>query len=97
MRLILLNIFRFTGLIFLQIFVVNQMNLGFLNPYISIVVYISFLITFPVNISKYILLLVALILGLTVDMFQNTGGIHASACVFFSLCKAFPFIEDTIG
>jgi rod shape-determining protein MreD len=89
MRLILLNIFRFTGLIFLQIFVVNQMNLGFLNPYISIVVYISFLITFPVNISKYILLLVALILGLTIDMFQNTGGIHASACVFLAFVRPF--------
>lgn len=87
MRLIVLNIIRFSALVFLQIFVVNQMNLGFLNPYISLVIYISFLFTFPVNISKYILLIVAVILGLTVDMFQNTGGIHASACLFLAFIR----------
>jgi hypothetical protein len=89
MRLILLNIIRFVALIFLQISVVNQMNLGFLNPYVSLVVYTSFLLTFPVNVSKYILLLIALILGLAVDMFQNTGGIHASACVFLAFVRPF--------
>ena len=89
MRLLLINIIRFSVLVFLQIFVVNQMSLGFLNPYISIVVYISFLFTFPVNISKYILLLVALFLGLAVDMFQNTGGIHASACIFLAFVRPF--------
>ena len=93
MRLIVKNIVRFIALVFLQIFVVNQMNLGFLNPYISIVIYISFLFTFPVNISKYILLIVALFLGLSIDMFQNTGGIHASACVFLAFVRPFLLIR----
>ena len=53
------------------------------------IIYISFLFTFPVNLSKYILLIVALVLGLTVDVFQNTGGIHASACVFLAFMRPF--------
>lgn len=89
MNLVLVNIVRFIGLIFLQIFVVNQMSLGFLTPYISLVIYISFLLTFPVNVSRYILLLVALVLGITIDMFQNTGGIHASSCVFLAFVRPF--------
>ncbi|MEN8928301.1 MAG: hypothetical protein ABF242_08100 [Flavobacteriales bacterium] len=89
MKLIIINIIRFALLIFLQIFVVNQIGFGFMTPYISVVVYISFLLTFPVNISKYILLVVALVLGLTIDMFQNTGGIHASACLFMAFARPF--------
>lgn len=89
MRLVLINIARFFFLIFLQLLVVNQIGLGFLTPYISLVVYISFLFTFPINVSKYLLLIVALILGLTLDVFQNTGGIHASACLFLAFTRPF--------
>ena len=89
MRLIVTNIVRFFALIFIQIFVVNRLSLGFLNPYISMVIYISFLFTFPLQVSKYSTLLVALLLGLTVDIFQNTGGVHASACVFLAFMQPF--------
>ncbi len=89
MRLILLNIVRFIFLVLLQVFVINQINLGFLAPYISLVVYVSFLLTFPIRASKYVTLLVALFLGLTIDMFLNTNGIHASACVLLAFLRPF--------
>lgn len=89
MRLLTINIVRFIALIFLQIFVFNYLNLGFLNPYISLVIYISFLLTFPIKVSNYIFLVVALILGLSIDIFQDTGGIHASACLFLAFMRPF--------
>lgn len=94
MRIIGLNIVRFIFLIALQLLVVNQIGLGFLSSYISITVYMSFLFTFPVKISKYLLLVVSLLLGLTIDMFQNTDGIHASACLFMAYVR--PFILNRI-
>ncbi len=89
MNLIGANIFRFVGLILLQVFVVNQIDLGFLNPYISLAVYVSFLLTFSTKISKYVTMLVALLLGLSIDMFLNTEGIHASACLFLALVRPY--------
>lgn len=89
MNLIGANIFRFIGLILLQVFVVNQIDLGFLNSHISLAVYVSFLLTFSTKISKYITMLVALLLGLSIDMFLNTEGIHASACLFLALVRPY--------
>lgn len=89
MNLIGANIFRFIGLILLQVFVVNQIDLGFLNSHISLAVYVSFLLTFSTKISKYITMLVALLLGLSIDLFLNTEGIHASACLFLALVRPY--------
>ena len=89
MRLILLNIVRFFFLVLLQVFIISKFNLGFLTGYISIAVYISFILTFPTRISKYITVVIAFFLGLTIDMFLNTHGIHASACVFLSFIRPY--------
>jgi rod shape-determining protein MreD len=94
MRLITLNILRFFALILLQVFVINQINLGFLNTYISAVVYISFLLTFPTKVSKYFTLLVAFLLGIVIDIFLNTNGIHASACVLLAFVR--PYLLERI-
>lgn len=87
MNLILSNIVRFISLILVQVFLVNQIDLGFMNSYLSVVVYLSFLLTFPTKVSKYLTMIVALVLGITIDMFLNTSGIHASACLFLALVR----------
>ena len=89
MRLVSLNIVRFLFLILIQLLVVDQISLGFMDNYISLVIYVSFLLTFPINTSNYLLLVVALILGLTMDMFKDSGGIHASACLFLAFLRPF--------
>jgi hypothetical protein len=76
MRLVSLNIVRFLFLILIQLLVVDQISLGFMENYISLVIYVSFLLTFP-------------ILGLTMDMFKDSGGIHASACLFLAFLRPF--------
>lgn len=89
MRLLLINIFRFFFIIFFQIFVLNNVDFGPLNYLLSPMVYIAFIITFPNSYSKYVLLIIAFLLGLTVDMFLNTYGIHASACVLMAYSRTF--------
>jgi len=89
MRIVVLNIGRFLFLVLLQVFVINQIDLGFLNSFISVAIYISFILSFPVKASNYLLLLVSLLLGMSIDLFMDTGGIHASACVTMAFLRPF--------
>jgi rod shape-determining protein MreD len=74
----LLNIMRFFLLLLIQIIAFNNMELfGFINPY----PYILFIILYPVNTNKYMFLIWCFLLGITMDIFCNSGGIHASACL----------------
>ncbi|MBD3583151.1 rod shape-determining protein MreD [Flavobacterium selenitireducens] len=75
---VLVNIARFILLIFAQVVIFNNFNLfGFINPY----PYILFVMLFPVNGNKNVLLLTSFLLGITMDMFSNSGGVHAASCL----------------
>lgn len=75
---LLVNIFRFILLLAVQIIVFNNMNfLSFIMP----LPYMLFIILYPVNGNRTGLLLASFLLGLTMDMFSNSGGVHAAACV----------------
>ena len=76
------NIVRFVLLLLLQVIICNHINFfGYINPYI----YIIFIFLFPIRDSRLILLLVSFSLGLLVDMFSDSGGVHAAA----ALCLAY--------
>ncbi|MBK7887263.1 MAG: rod shape-determining protein MreD [Bacteroidetes bacterium] len=82
--LILRHILRFIVLITVQVIVLNNIQLGtFINPFL----YVLFLLSLPVQLPKGLLLLVAFLTGLTIDMFQNTPGMHASACVLLAYVR----------
>ena len=75
---LLLNITRFVLLLAVQIFVLNNINFaGYFNPF----PYVLFIILYPVNGNKSGLLLASFLLGLVMDAFLNSGGVHAAACV----------------
>ncbi|MEL1243723.1 rod shape-determining protein MreD [Flavobacterium sp. DGU11] len=75
---VIINIVRFILLLALQVVVCNNIDLfGFIDPY----PYILFILLYPVNGNKAGLLVSAFFLGLVLDMFMNSGGAHAVACV----------------
>lgn len=75
-RSFIINCIRFVFLILFQIILFNNINLfGFLNPY----PYILFIILYPVKNNKNFLLIFSFLLGLIIDMFLDSGGIHALA------------------
>lgn len=79
-----LHIIRFVALIFLQVAVFNNINfLGYINPY----VYIIFIFLFPIRDNRLILLLVSFVLGMTLDMFLDSGGVHAAASVVLAYSR----------
>lgn len=82
------NIFRFILLLAVQIVVFNTMNLlGYISPF----PYILFIILYPVNSNKSGLLLASFMLGLIMDMFSNSGGIHTAACIILAYYRPYLF------
>lgn len=81
---IFINILRFLGLVLLQALILNHINfLGFVNPYL----YILFIIVFPLAGNKSLLIFLSFLLGLSVDMFSDSGGIHAAASVVIAYLR----------
>jgi rod shape-determining protein MreD len=83
-NLLIVNIIRFFFLVFLQIFIVDKVQLSI---YINPCVYIAFILLLPVDLPKWLLLVLAFITGLTVDLFSGILGIHAAATVFMAYAK----------
>lgn len=82
------NIFRFILLLTAQIIIFNNINfLGYISPF----PYLLFIILYPVNGNKYGLLVASFVLGLIIDMFSNSGGIHATACVVLAYYRPYLF------
>ena len=72
------NITRFILLVLIQVLVLNNINfLGSINPYI----YILFIILYPIKNNRMLFIFLSFLLGLTVDLFLDSGGVHAAACV----------------
>lgn len=81
---IITTIFRFIGLVLLQVLVLNNINLfGYINPY----AYVVFIVLFPFTGNKTLLIFLGFLIGLTIDMFSDTGGIHAAASVFIAYLR----------
>lgn len=64
--------------------IIKNIELGrFINPFI----YVLFIIVLPFETPKWLLLLSAFTIGITIDMFYNTSGMHAAACVFIAYIR----------
>ncbi|MFH6943608.1 rod shape-determining protein MreD [Flavobacterium sp. FlaQc-50] len=85
---LLLNIFRFIVLLAIQVVIFNNMNfLGYISPF----PYILYIILYPVNSNKSGLIISSFLLGLAMDMFCNSGGIHATASVILAYYRPYIF------
>lgn len=81
---ILLNIIRFIVLVLLQVLVLNNINfLGYINPYL----YVLFLILYPFNTPQSFFLISSFLLGITIDTFEDSGGINAAACLIVAYIR----------
>ena len=51
--------------------------------------YVGFLLLLPFNLSRNYLMIIGFFAGFIVDVFSNTPGIHAGACVFIMFIRNF--------
>lgn len=68
----------------MQVLLFNNINLfGYLNPY----PYLLFVLLFPINGNRNVLLISSFFLGLILDMFCNSGGIHAASATVLAFIR----------
>lgn len=68
----------FVVLMLLQLLVMNNIQFsGYVNPYI----YVMVILLVPVEVTAWILLIIAFLTGFLIDIFSGTPGLHASATV----------------
>jgi hypothetical protein len=78
--------FRFIGLVLLQILVLNNIQFSsILNPFL----YVYLIIVLPVDFRPSIALLLGFLLGLSVDVFCQTLGMHTIATTFAAFCRPY--------
>jgi rod shape-determining protein MreD len=86
------NIGRFIFLVLFQVLILDNVRLGgYINPYF----YIYFILLLPFETPRWLLLLLGFALGITLDIFVNTPGLNAAACVLMAFAR--PFVIRSIS
>ncbi len=86
------QIIRFVVLVLLQVLVINHIRLG---GYVHPSIYMIFIMLLPINIPGWQLLLLGFGLGMSVDLFTGTPGLHASATTLMAFCR--PYIIKIVS
>ncbi|MBT8258380.1 MAG: rod shape-determining protein MreD [Bacteroidia bacterium] len=87
------NTIRFILLVLIQALVLNNINfLGYINPYI----YILFILLYPIQNNRLLFIFLSFLLGLFVDIFLDSGGVHAAASVFIAYFRPL-FLKFAFG
>lgn len=79
----------FIVFVLLQVLVMNNIHLfGIITPFI----YLYVILKFPVDMTRSKVIVTSFLLGLVVDIFSNTFGMHAAACSFAGFIRM-PLLE----
>jgi len=82
---------RFISLIFFQVFVLDKVILHQMaTPYL----YMVFILWLPFKMNRTLLMLIAFLLGFTIDSFRHHPGFHTAACVLIAYIR--PFIINLL-
>ncbi len=74
----------FVVLVLLQVLVLNRMEL---SRWVSPFIYPLFVLLLPFDVPRWLVLLLSFAIGLSVDTFSNTLGIHTAATVFMGYMR----------
>ncbi len=86
---ILPNIWRFFGLVAVQVLLLKQMGQAVSSTYFNVLLYPLFILFLPLQIAAPYLVLLGFAIGMAVDIFYASPGIHASAGAFSGFARSF--------
>jgi len=75
------NLWRFLGLVAVQVLLLKQLTVS-VGEYFNILLYPLFILFLPMQLATPYLVLMGFAVGLTVDFFYPSIGVHASAGAF---------------
>jgi rod shape-determining protein MreD len=83
-RSVLKYLFHFLFMMLIQLLVLNNVFLlNLIHPYL----YLLFFLILPVNLNKYTVLIYAFLIGLIMDVFSYTYGLHCIAMTFIGFIR----------
>jgi rod shape-determining protein MreD len=92
MYLIARNIVRFIVVVLFQVIVMdNVMISGYMVPY----VYLLFILLMPFETPRGLVLVAGFVLGISIDLFEHTLGLHTAACVLLAYLR--PYVLDLLS
>ncbi len=78
-------ILQFLVLLVLQLLLFNNIEFsGYINPY----VYVLFFLLLPFSFSRALMLLLGLVMGMTIDLFMGTPGVHTAATLLIAFLRS---------
>ncbi len=83
------NIGRFIILFLFQVLVLKRIILFDNFNYISILIYPFFLMLMPITTPNWLLVIIGFGMGLGIDVFYDSMGVHAAACTFSAFSRSF--------
>ena len=90
---ILRGFFYFVVLVLIQVLVLNNIHfLRVATPFL----YLYFILKMPVGTSRTNVVFFSFLIGLVIDIFSNTPGMHAAACTFAGFIRE-PLIRLFMG
>lgn len=80
------NIIRFMLFILVQVYVLDKIRLHqMVTPYL----YFLFILWLPFKMNRTLLMLIAVVLGFTLDSFRHHPGFHMAACLLVAYVRPF--------
>lgn len=92
MYIIARNIVRFLVVVLFQVLVMDNIMInGYMVPY----VYLLFILLMPFETPRWVLLVSGFLLGLGVDLLENTPGMHTAATLIVAFAR--PYLLDLLA
>ena len=92
MYIIARNILRFVMVVLFQVLVMDNVMLnGYMVPY----VYLLFILLMPFETPRWIVLISGFLLGIGIDLFEHTPGLHTAATVLLAFVR--PYILSLLA
>lgn len=88
MNTLIAKSFQLILLVLLQVLVLNNLEVGF---GLYIMVYPLFIYLLPTRINTVLSMIIAFLIGLLIDSFSNTFGLHASSAVLIAYLRPLVF------
>ena len=84
------SVLKYSGLFILLVLfqglILNNVEFG---GYVVPFLYVVFILALPFETPSWLVLVLGFALGITIDSFVSTHGMHASATVFMAFCRAY--------
>jgi len=89
-KLLTANIWRLAIVLFLQLMLLKQISFDLsILSYMQFLIYPVIILMLPVKLDRTLTLLIAFAIGITMDMFYDSPGVHAAATVTTAYLRPF--------